>query len=211
MQNTLSQRPDLEDQTLVLRVHGGDHAAFSELVLRHRRSCLQLATSILKEHEEAEDEVQNALWNAFTHIHQFRFESKFSAWLLKIVLNRCRMRLRQLRHFKLLHLDEPSINPQSPVFEIPAANQSPFQALQAKQFAADLQQEVVRMPVRLREVFLLWHVHELTALQVAERLGISNGAVKSRLFRARIALGGRLNKRWTNTPAPGFDHISPLD
>ena len=97
MQTTLPQRPDLEDQTLVLRVHGGDHSAFSELVLRHRRSCLQLATSILKEHEEAEDEVQNALWNAFTHIHQFRFESKFSTWLLKIVLNRCRMRLRQLR------------------------------------------------------------------------------------------------------------------
>ena len=80
---TNTQHTDADDHSLVLRVQNGEAPVFSELVVRHQSYCLRLATSVLHELEEAEDEVQNAFWNAYKHIHQFRFDAKFASGFLQ--------------------------------------------------------------------------------------------------------------------------------
>ena len=62
--------------------------------------------SILRDRQDAEDEVQNAFWKAFDHINQFQQDAKFSTWLTRIVVNQCLMRLRQTRRAKFLYLDD---------------------------------------------------------------------------------------------------------
>lgn len=86
-----------EDGELVIAAQAGDRDAFTELVRRHQGTCMKLALSVLREREDAEDEVQNALFKAYEHLGQFQRDAKFSTWLSRIVLNQCLMRLRQTR------------------------------------------------------------------------------------------------------------------
>jgi RNA polymerase sigma-70 factor (ECF subfamily) len=71
-----------------------DQEAFRELFLRAHESCMGLAMSILRDREDA-SEMQNALLSAYTHLPSFSGNAKFSSWLARIVINRCKIRIRQ--------------------------------------------------------------------------------------------------------------------
>ena len=197
MLNTLQDCIDIEldDDSLVMMAQNGESNAFSKLVQRHYAHCLRLAMSILHERGGAEDEVQNAFLNAYRHIGQFRLDAQFSAWLSRIVLNQCRMHLRRTRRARAIYVDQPSNYERSKPLSLQDKGKSPYQELFGKQMTAAVLNEAGRMPVVLREVFLLTHVKELPMNEVASELGISVAATKSRLLRARSILRDRLN-RW---------------
>lgn len=183
-----------DDFSLVKAAQNGDRAAFSELVRRHQATCLKLAISVLRAREDAEDEVQNALWKAFEHLAQFQFDAKFSTWLSRIVLNQCLMRLRQSRRARMVSIDEPRGETDLSVLELPAADPSPEQMLARREIAAVLECEIRRIPPLLRTAFQLRDIEERAMPVVAASLGISIAAAKSRLLRARAQLKDRLQK-----------------
>jgi RNA polymerase sigma-70 factor, ECF subfamily len=189
-QQTLDTR---EDDALVVLAQQGDNGAFAQLVDRHYSTCLKLATSILRDVPNAEDEVQNACWKAYEHIQQFQRDAKFSTWLTRIVVNQCLMRLRQQRRTKLVYLEDAAAE-EARAMEVPAQGISPEEELGKTQVAEVLQDEIRRIPPLLRNVFLLRDVQELPMQDVAEKLGISVAAAKSRLLRARSELRNRLRK-----------------
>ena len=192
MQN---QRPyrALLDEELVILAQESDNQAFEELVERQYSSCCKLAISILRDRSDAEDEVQNACWKAFEHINQFQRDAKFSTWLTRIVVNQCLMRLRQLRRGKLVYIED-SAGDDTRAFELPSTNNSPEEELGKLQVGEVLRREIQRIPPLLRNVFLLRDVEELPMQDVANTLGISVAAAKSRLLRARTELRTRLEK-----------------
>jgi RNA polymerase sigma-70 factor, ECF subfamily len=192
MQNDVTAGPR-EDESLVLLAQQGDNAAFAQLAERHYSSCLKLATSILRDREDAEDEVQNAFWKAYEHIAQFQRDSKFSTWLTRIVVNQCLMRLRRLRRQKTVYVEDIA-GEDARVIEIPSEGLSPEVELGQAEVADVLQTEISRIPPLLRKVFLLRDVQELPMQEVADELGISLAAAKSRLLRARGELRDRLRK-----------------
>jgi RNA polymerase sigma-70 factor (ECF subfamily) len=146
----------------------------------------------LRERSDAEDEVQNAFFKAYEHIGQFQREAKFSTWLTRIVVNQCLMRLRQMRRAKLLYIEEAVSSEESLTLELPDTRQTPEQELGREQVARLLQQEIRRTPPLLRNVFLLRDVQQRPMPEVAEELGISVAAAKSRLLRARAELRRRM-------------------
>ncbi len=172
----------------------GAEDAFSELIRRNYSSAFKLAVSILHERQEAEDEVQNAFWKAFQHIGQFQQDSKFSTWMTRIVVNQCLMRLRQTRRARFLYLDDALIGEERGTMELVDGARGPESELGSKELAGLLRNEIKRIPPLLRNVFVLRDVDELPMPQVAERLGISVAAAKSRLLRARLELRSRLEK-----------------
>lgn len=182
-----------EDEGLVLLAQQGDNAAFAQLVERHYNSCLKLATSILRDREDAEDEVQNACWKAYEHIGQFQRDAKFSTWLTRIVVNQCLMRLRQHRRQKTVYVEDMA-GEDARAMELPSVALSPETELGQIEVAEVLQKEIGRIPPLLRRVFLLRDVQELPMQDVADQLGISLAAAKSRLLRARVELRNRLRK-----------------
>lgn len=184
----------LDDDELVKLSQGGRDDAFSELMRRNYHSAFKLAVSIVRERHEAEDEVQNAFWKAFQHIGQFQQDSKFSTWLARIVVNQCLMRLRQTRRVRFLFLDETLIGEDRNTKELVDAGAGPEAQVGSKELAILLENEIRRIPPLLRNAFLLRDVNELPMPQVAERLGISVSAAKSRLSRARTELRNRLEK-----------------
>src|SRR5512142_970377 len=85
------------DLALVHASKQGDVAAFGELVKRYDRKLFRIAHHLTQNAEDAEDAVQDAFLKAFQHLQQFREDSKFSTWLIRIVLNLALMKLRKRR------------------------------------------------------------------------------------------------------------------
>ncbi len=189
------------DEDLVARAQRGDQTAFTELVERHQGNALKLALSILRDKADAEDEVQNACWKAFEHLKQFNQDAKFSTWFSRIVVNQCLMRLRKAKRAKLLYMDDTQLGEETVTLELKDDSPSPEDQLGDREVAEVLEHEINRIPPLLRKVFLLRDVEEVEMPEVAERLGISVAAAKSRLLRARLELRERLRKHQSSLGA----------
>jgi RNA polymerase sigma-70 factor (ECF subfamily) len=184
----------VEDDVLVSMAQNGDNSAFTELVERHTPTVRRLALSILKNQEDAEDEVQNATWKAYQHLSGFNQEAKFSTWFSRIVVNQCLMRLRKDKRAHFIHLEAGVQGEEIQTIELPDLTATPEQDLGSRQVHDVLNLEIKRIPPILREVFLMRDVEEIPTHEVAQRLGITIAATKSRLLRARIELRARMEK-----------------
>ncbi len=192
-QNQVGYR-EMADDGLVRMCQDGDNGAFDELMKRHQTAVMKIALSIVRDKQDAEDEVQNAFWKAYQHINQFQRDAKFSTWLTRIVVNQCLMRLRQGRRAMFAYLDEVQLGDEMSPFELRDVRQSPEGRLGQSEVAQVLDREIRRTPPLLRNVFLLREVQERPMTEVAEDLGISVAAAKSRLLRARTELRNRMER-----------------
>src|SRR5689334_10558770 len=86
----------LTDEEIVLRVIDGDTALFEVLMRRHNQRAYRVARAILKDDPEAEDAMQQAYINAFTHLKQFESRAQFSTWLTRIIVREALSRRRRL-------------------------------------------------------------------------------------------------------------------
>jgi RNA polymerase sigma-70 factor (ECF subfamily) len=192
MQNSFEA---MDDSELVRLAQQGRRDAFGELTRRNYRMSLKMAMSILRDKESAEDEVQNAWWKAYEHIGQFQVTAKFSTWMTRIVVNQCLMRLRRQKRVQFHYLDDVRAGEdQRGVMELVGSESTPESRLGSSEVADVLRTEIGRIPPLLRKVFTLRDVDELPMPEVAERLGISVAAAKSRLLRARAELRSRMEK-----------------
>jgi RNA polymerase sigma-70 factor (ECF subfamily) len=193
MQKTTSY-VDLVDCQLVELCQHGDNGAFAELMKRHQTAASKLAFSILRDKSDAEDEVQNAFWKAYEHINQFQQDTKFSTWLTRIVVNQCLMRLRQTRRARFYFLDDTAVGDDVVTLDLPDRRRTPEQELGRMEVAHVLSEEIKRIPPLLRNVFMMRDVQQRPMPEVAEQLGISVAAAKSRLLRARAELRERMKR-----------------
>jgi len=182
------------DGELVRLAQQGSERAFGELMKRHSRGMHQVAFGILRDQQEAEDELQNAWWKAWQHIKSFEGESRFSTWLTRIVMNQCLMRLRQTRRARFLYMDAPAPGEERVCFELRDGCDSPETGFGRREVTDLVQREIGRIPPMLRHALVLREVNQLPMPEVAEQLGISLAAAKSRLLRARHELRSRLEK-----------------
>lgn len=189
---------DLPDDTLVEQCKSGDTVAFDELMRRYHSAALKVALSIVRDKQDAEDEVQNAFWKAFEHIQQFNKDAKFSTWLTRIVVNQCLMKLRRSRRARYTYIDDVVVGEEIVSLDLKDGRENPEQELGRSEVATALYQEIKRTPPLLRNVFLLREVQQRPMPEVAEELGISVAAAKSRLLRARAELRNRMQRHSGN-------------
>lgn len=186
---------NLSDDELLALARERNEAAFAELMARTSSTSFKLALSILKDRQDAEDEVQNSYWSVWRHVGQFQGDSKFSTWVSRIVINQCLMRLRKLRRARFHYLDETVEGREASAMELRDAGESPEEKVSRGELSAVLRREIRLLPPMLRTVLELRDLEELSTEDVARRLGISIVAAKSRLLRARAELRQRLEKR----------------
>jgi RNA polymerase sigma-70 factor, ECF subfamily len=184
----------LSDQVLVKLSREGNNDAFGELIGRHWQKCVDLAAFYLRNRGDAEDEVQNAVSKAYAHLDQYQGEAEFATWLAKIVANQCLMLMRVRRRMRFIYLDEDTRAQDTPPMELPATGPDPEGELGFQQIKSVLRMEIRRIPPMLRNVMLLRDIQELPMNDVADRLGITVPAAKSRLLRARTELRLRLKR-----------------
>jgi len=189
----------LMDDQLVCLAKQGNRDAFAELIHRHRRRCANLATAILRHRGEAEEETQNACWKAFQYIDQFKGESEFSTWLLRIVQNQCLMLIRQRRRAQFVHVDDLDPERAYGPTQLPTPEADPEGELGRREVLQVLQAEIRGIPPLLRKVLVLRDIEEMPVSDLAAMLGITVAAVKSRLLRARAELRQRMLRHCTQT------------
>ncbi len=194
--SSMSPEYTLNDLQLLKLSRNGDHDAFGQLIRKHYRSCVNVATSILRDRTEAEDQVQQAISKAFEHLEQYLGEAEFFTWLVRIVVNECRMRLRAKKQARLVYLsDGPDTSQDRHAELLSPAGDPEYHALRCEMRDV-LKTEIQHIPSLFREVILLRDVQELPIAEVAYQLGITVSAAKSRLLRARIELRKRVTQRF---------------
>jgi RNA polymerase sigma-70 factor (ECF subfamily) len=166
------------DDEIVREVQAGARARFGVLVLRHGPRLRSAVRGILGDSADVDDAVQQAFVQAFAAISTYSGASSFSTWLTRIGLNEALMRARRARRtVRVERLQLP-----------PGPADSPEQEAALREDMGRVAAAVGRLPAGHREVLGLRHEAGLSLAEIAGRLGISEGAVKVRLHRARAAL-----------------------
>ena len=185
-----------DDLTLVHASNNGDVAAFEELVKRYDRQLLRIAQHIMRNREDAQDVVQEAFLKAFQHLDQFRENSKFSTWLIRIAMNESLMKLRKRRRTATETYTDNNFESEEDNLPIDVADwaPNPEERHKATELRAILRKALKQLGPGLRVVFVLRDIEGLSLEQAAEALGLSVAAVKSRSCRARLQLREVLSK-----------------
>lgn len=193
----LEQWSGLSDEDLVAQVLAGQTALFEVLMRRHNERVYRAARAIVRDEREAEDVMQQAYVNAYTHLRQFNRLAQFSTWLTRIAINEALGRVRRDGRYAPLERDPAVVEREMP--QPPAAD--PERQAFSGELRALLEWAVDRLPDGAREVFVLREVEGLTTAEAAGALGVSEDVVKTRLSRARAALRRSLLER-TGAAAP---------
>lgn len=184
------------DDALLSAAQSGDAVAFGELSGRYSRRILYRLYRMLGTWEEAEDVLQESLLRAFVHLPRFQARSSFSIWMTRIAINAALMALRKRRLAAETSLDRAEEEGDSWwAFDIADNSIGPEAAYAAKQSREILQKVIRHLSRRDRNVVELYYIQELSLNEVADSLGISPAAAKSRLLRARRALRMFLTRR----------------
>jgi len=194
---TTSVPAGFDESVLVAQAKAGDQNAFTELVNRYERKIYRLAKNITQNDEDAEDVLQDAFLKAYTHLDNFKGDSKFYTWIVRIAVNEALMRLRKRKTDRTVPLDEPvELGEETVQREIAVWEDNPEQRYSQEEWRRILDEAVDSLKPDFRTVFVLRDIEELSTEETAETLGISIPAVKSRLLRARLALREKLTRQF---------------
>ena len=185
------------DAEIIQQVLAGNTALFELLMRRYNERIYRAARSIVRDEQEAEDVMQQAYVNAFTHLRQFNGSAQFSTWLTRIAINEALARVRRRGRYEALDDDLSNVEP----FMSTNPVQNPERQAFAGELRGLLEWAIDTLPDGMREVFVLRDVEGLSTAEVAESLDVSEDVVKTRLSRGRAALRRALLER-TGASAP---------
>ncbi len=195
-----NQAEHAAEAALVARLRRQDQAAFEDFVRGHSRRMLATAGRLLRSDDDAADAVQEAFISAFRGIDRFGGGSRLSTWLHRIVVNACLMKLRAKSR-----QPEVSIETLLPAFDswghhargVPGWKKLPVDELLTDETRALVRRCIDMLPEDSRTILMLRDIEELSTDEAAALLGITAGAAKVRLHRARQALRTLLEPHFT--------------
>jgi RNA polymerase sigma-70 factor (ECF subfamily) len=177
----------MDDGELLEQVRAGDHAAFGELVERHRGAVYRAAFAALGNDADAEDIAQEALVMAFRRLDQFRGDASVRTWMVSIA-----WRLALSRRRRLWWKGNRAVAPETELHALRDMTPSPEARVQAAQFINRVEQEIRRLPPKLRDALLLTAAGDLTQDEIAAALNIPGATFRGRVRDARLRLKARL-------------------
>ena len=166
------------DGELVRRAREGDEHAFGTLVERYQRAAYVVALSVTQRHEDAEDAAQESFLVALERLEECRSPERFAGWLMTIVRNRSR---NLVRREGLRETDQLPPGARS-------KGLSPERAAEAAELRQTLREALETIPEVQRQIVLLHDLEGWKHREIAERLGLPSGTVRSHLHFARKAL-----------------------
>lgn len=194
-----------DDAEIIRQVLQGNTAMFELLMRRYNERVYRAARAIVRNEQEAEDVMQQAYVNAFTHLRQFNGSAQFSTWLTRIAINEALARVRRQGRYEALDDDLSNVEP----FMSPNPSENPERQAFTGELRELLEWAIDTLPDGMREVFVLREVEGLSTSEVAECLGVTEDVVKTRLSRGRAALRRVLLERTGATAPDAFRFSRP--
>jgi RNA polymerase sigma-70 factor (ECF subfamily) len=195
----MEAQSNVPERTLVARAQAGNEEAFTELVRRHSGQIYGLSLNMLRNREDAEDNVQNALVKAFNNIKRFEGNSQFSTWLVRITINEALMKVRKRNSERISDYYDFNASEGEPQSfpEIEDTRQNPERQYINRELTWKAFSGLNRS---LQDTFILQKAEGWTNRELAQALGITVSTVKSRVFRARVRLRHQLQSLTESHP-----------
>lgn len=194
----------MDDKHILARARRGELDAFEELVRQYEKRVYAVALRSSGSPEDAADITQEVFLRAWRSIESFRGDSGFSTWLFRITMNLC---VDHARHKNAQPQTQPLVvGEEDAERPIPDTAPTPEEHLENSELSRELAAALDEVSEEHRRIVLLRDVSGLSYTEIAEVLEISEGTVKSRLSRARIALRTILLRRGNLLPSAASNH-----
>ena len=185
-----------QEQAWAKAAQQGDQAAFMRIVESYQRPVYNLCYRMLGDKNEAEDAAQETFLRVYTKLKSYQPSRKFSSWLFSIASHYCIDRLRRRRQQTVSWDELP------PWRWLPATDPQPEDLALAHEAASRLRNLLDTLPPDYRAALVLRYWHEMSYDEIAETLGTSVSAIKSRLFRAKQMMGKQMTEKEGDTLNP---------
>jgi RNA polymerase sigma-70 factor (ECF subfamily) len=185
----ISQAPDSID-AVIQRCLAGDQEAWGQIVRQHWRKVFNIAYKFTGKHDEAEDLTQDVFLKIFKSLDTFDRRANFQTWLVSVSRNLC------IDHYRSVRKERETIDRDvDPGDLMPAAQTiSPIAALEQQDRVELLKKAMDHLPTSLRRAVLLRDIQELSYQEIADREGLPEGTVKSRINRGRTELARQIRR-----------------
>ncbi len=194
---------ELSDAALVSTAKSGDTDAFVEFTKRHSNRLLRTTYRITKNQQDAEDALQDSFLKAFSHLNNFQEKASFSTWLTRIAINSALMITRKKRGYYEISIDGGDEPGGTYVrWEAESLTEDPESGLARREREELLRDAILRLPQVVREVVQLQQAREYSSQEIAQTIGITVAAAKSRLSRAKSRLRAALLQ--TESPSESY-------
>ena len=183
------------DAELVEQCLRKDNAAWEQLAARFRRKVFHIAYKFTGKHDEAEDLTQEVFLKVFRSLDKFHREADFATWLSSVARNYC------IDHYRASKRERQVVVEDLVAFDLaPALSGNPYRALEDLDRRSFLRRGLDLLPEKLREAVVLRDLLGLSYQEMAARLGLPEGTVKSRINRGREELTRLLLRAQQPTP-----------
>jgi RNA polymerase sigma-70 factor (ECF subfamily) len=171
-------------EALIQRCLRGDERAWDAIVSRHWRKVFHLAYKFVGKHDEAEDLTQDIFLKVFKSLGSFDRRANFQTWLISVSRNLC------IDHYRSVRKERETIDRQIDASELTpvATGTDPSAGLEQRDRVALLRQALAALPETLRTAVVMRDIQEFTYQEIAARLRLPEGTVKSRINRGRSEL-----------------------
>ena len=186
----MNEMTEKRGQTCLNQVLSGNQKAFREFIGLYKKLVFSIAGKLVDNPDDLNDLCQEIFIKVYQNLSQFRGDSKISTWIGKITYLSCLNYLRKKKSLITASINDNVLN-QETVQSIP-----PDQLAENRDISLLLKQEINNLPPRFRVALTLYHLDGLKYHELSEIMGLSEGTVKSHLFRARQLLKKRLLEKY---------------
>lgn len=178
---------------LIKRCLKGDQAAWDAIVRQHWRKVFNVAYKFVGKYDEAEDLTQDIFLKIFKSLDTFDRRANFQTWLVSVSRNLC------IDHYRSVRKERETIDRGVDASELSPASKeaSPMAALEQRDRVSLLRDALAELPATLRSAVVMRDIQELSYQEIADRLRLPEGTVKSRINRGRTELAKQIKKRTT--------------
>jgi RNA polymerase sigma-70 factor (ECF subfamily) len=186
----------LTPDSLIERCLAGDQNAWEQIVRQNWRKVFNVAYKFVGKHDEAEDLTQEIFLKIFKALSSFDRRANFQTWIISISRNLC------IDHYRSVRKERQTIarDVDSTDLQPATTERGPYAMAEHQDLRAQLRQALETLPVTLRTAVVLRDLQELSYQEIADRLGLPEGTVKSRINRGRIELAHQLRRLQENQP-----------
>ena len=204
MPEVRSDEDGLSDWALLALANHGDEDAFRRIVERHQDRLIALCQRLLGNREEALDAAQEVFLKTYRKAGSLKQRGELFTWMYRVATNHCLNRIRRRKIVRFLSLSTLAGEQSAPLQPVDLSPR-PDETVQSKQRWQATERAIAELPENQRQVLLLAKFEGLSYRHIAETLGITEGAVESRLFRAMRNLDKAQDKAPSGVSQTGIE------
>ena len=191
-----AQQP-LTPDSLIEQCLSGDQTAWETIVRQNWRKVFNVAYKFVGKHDEAEDLTQDIFLKIFKSLDTFDRRANFQTWLISVSRNLC------IDHYRSIRKERQTIAREVDTADLqpPSRERTPYALAEHQDLRAQLKQALEALPETLRTAVVLRDLQELSYQEIADRLALPEGTVKSRINRGRLELARQLKRLQDKQPA----------